>query len=301
MIAVSLWTITSLSAEYTWTLDIPLRVNLPTTRALVQPVPEKVDMTVRATGWTLLRLITSKLSVVLSPLSSSRSHHDSIRYDDRALIENVQPTLGGAEVRRTSPDGLYVVVGRVDQRQVPVRNEVGIEPRHGFQVVGPVRVEPDSVTLVGSAAALEGITEWPTQATTLSDLYAPASTPVPLQDSLPGVVQPTRTTVRVVADVQETAERRFDDVDLINRGTNGDTSLTLILKPSHVSVLLRGGASDLSHIDPKMLVAYINVVQGADTLGLARPHLMPIPGFSVVDIEPDRIRYLWRRVVQESQ
>ena len=99
----------------------------------------------------------------------------------------------------------------------------------------------------------------------------------------------------LIADVQEVAERSFTDVPVINRGTVRDTALTLLLRPERVEVVIRGGARDLSRLDPSALVAYINVLQGVDTAGVARPRLLSLPGFTLVSIRPDRIRYVWRR------
>jgi hypothetical protein len=103
------------------------------------------------------------------------------------------------------------------------------------------------------------------------------------------------------ADVQEVAERVFPDIPLINRGTIRDTSMRLVLQPQRVEVLVRGGARDLSRLDPSALTAYVEIIEGVDTLGVAYPHISLPSGYNldVVTIRPERVRYFFRRVLQE--
>lgn len=298
-VALVLWSVTSLSDTFVWTLQVPLTVELRPDQALVRPVPRTVDVTMRATGWTLMKLIAgggASFEIYPSRTSAGRTEYvESL--SSRELLENI--TIADSRLLRVSPDSLSLHIGPVSSKKVPLVPAVQILPRKGFQVVGRMRLEPDSVMLTGSSLALESITSWPTATTVVGDVHAPVSRQVRISDSLHGVVLPTIMSARVVADIQETAERSFPDIPVINRGTIRDTSLRLVLQPDRVEVLVRGGARDLSQLDPQSLIAFINVIEGSDTLGVARPRLIPISGFTIVSITPSRVRYLWRRVARE--
>jgi hypothetical protein len=298
-IAGVLWSVTSLSDTFVWTLKVPLTVELPRDQALVAPLPRTIEVTVRATGWALMTLtVGNTLTCDIYP-KNTRGGEEHVEYiSSHQLLENIG-TTAETKLLRVSPDSLIVRYGPVSSKKVPLVPAVELIPRKGFQVVGQVRLEPDSVTLVGSVRALDSITSWPTAPQEFDDLHGPLSGQVGISDSLHGVVAATTRSTRLIADVQEVAERSFPDVPVVNRGTVRDTSIRLVLQPQRVEVLVRGGARDLSQLDPLSLVAYINVIEGTDTLGIARPRLMPLSGFTIVSIKPNRIRYLWKREVKE--
>jgi hypothetical protein len=168
-------------------------------------------------------------------------------------------------------------------------------------VIGQLRLSPDTVKLTGSRKILQDITSWPTDPLILNDVHRPVSQFVWLSDTLRGIVTPQIRRADLYADVQEVAERVFPDIPLINRGTIRDTSMHLVLQPQRVEVLVRGGARDLSRLDPSALTAYVEIIEGVDTLGVAYPHISLPSGYNldVVTIRPERVRYFFRRVLPE--
>ncbi len=299
LFAVVLWCIVSLSNQYTTTIEVPLRVELPASQALTQPIPQSIMLTTRASGWSLLKLLaTDRTECVVYPPRTQASDEESVVGINRTrLMAGIRTNVPDAQQVSVVPDSLTLAIGPVATKTVPLSPEVTINTRKGFQVIGALRVDPDTVTLVGSRKALQDITAWPTQPLTLKDVHHPVRQGIWVSDTLRGIVTPQPRSAELFADIQEVAERTFPDIRLINRGMIRDTSMHLVLQPQRVEILVRGGAHDLSRLDPTTINAYVEVIEGVDTSGIAYPRLVLPPGLniSVVSIKPDRIHYLFRR------
>src|SRR5438309_1447077 len=68
LIATALWGIASLSNTYETTLNVPLDLELPSDLALAQEAPQSIEVTVRARGWSLLKMLaTGHTEVIVRP------------------------------------------------------------------------------------------------------------------------------------------------------------------------------------------------------------------------------------------
>lgn len=298
-VAIVFWLLVSLSDTFVRTIEIPLRVELPPNQALVQPVPAAVHLTVRASGWSLLKMVTfGQTLCVLTPVVRVVDTPKVVKVTNTELLANIRTNVSEAQQLGISPNALQLAIGPVASKRVPLLPNIVINPRRGFDVIGRVAVTPDSITLNGSAEALRTIDGWRTRNVVLNDIHEPVRLIVRVSDSLRGVVTPTQGGAVIAADIQEVAERSFPDIPLINRGIERDTSLRLVLQPERIDVMIRGGVRDLSRLNPASISAYVEIDYGVDTTGIARPTLVLPPGFTVVRMEPARIHYLWQRIVR---
>lgn len=295
--ATTLWGVVSLNGTYSWTLAVPVRVELASGESLVDPLPKVLDLTVRTDGWSLMSLVVARrVECVISPPGHDGTER-SYLLTRNELLRNIQTTIGRDQLVSIAPDSIVMRIGPVESRRVPLRAVATIETKPGFQVIGPLRVAPDSILLTGSTHVIPSIDGWTTEHATLTNIYQPVNIRVAVRDSLPGVVRPTLRTVRLIADVQEIAERSFPDIPVLNRSTMRDTNARLVLQPPRITVMVRGGSRDLSRLSPTEIRAYVEVLEGVDTLGFAQPRVTTPNGshFSVVAFAPKQVRYLWRR------
>jgi hypothetical protein len=295
-VAATLWAIVSLNGTYNWTLAVPVRVELPSGEALVHPLPAAVNLTVRTDGWTLVGLLVARPAECVIR-TDGHGGRQAFLLGRNELLRSVRTSGNLGQLMSIEPDSLLVELGPIDERRVALRPEATIETKPGFQVIGPLRVIPDSIVLTGSSHVLPEIAAWKTEHTTLTDIFQPIRRRVRVSDSMPGVVRPEIRTALLVADVQEIAERSFPDIPILNRSTVRDTGLHLVLQPPRITVTVRGGARDLSGLSPTEIRAYVEIVEGADTLGVAQPRVTTPEGshFAVVSVTPKQVHYLWRR------
>ena len=270
---------------------------LPPGHALVTAQPPSLELTIRTDGWSLVSMIVARPAVAVVRPRTRGGVERTYILDRDDLLRSIQTTVSSGQLVSISPDTLVITLGPTRSRRVPLLAAAEIVTKPGFQVIGPLRVIPDSIDLIGSARVLPTINEWRTERTRLSDVHQPINARVAISDSLPGVVFPSMRSARLVADVQEIAERSFPDVPVMNRSTMRDTNLRLVLQPPRITVMVRGGARDLSRLSPTEVRAYVDIVEGADTFGVAQPRVITPVGshFSVVAVTPKLLKYLWRR------
>ena len=305
LIALALWGVLSLSQDYSWDINVPLEVRIDTTEeTLAESIPRFIRVTARGDGWTLMQIALGRdLLCRISPSEQPAVSDDSTRiytFSERDLLTNIVNVPATVRLEDAAPRGLRLVVTDIASKTVPLYYPAfSIDTREGFQVIGTPRVWPDSVRLSGPAETLEKITRWYTSPLNLSDVFQPVRTSVPVNDSLYGVITISPDRAQVQVEVQEIAEVTFENLPVINRGTAGDTTIRLLLYPQRVTVTLRGGAADLGRLSEGDVVPYIQLIQGIDTTGFVRPTIsLPTQGnASVINITPERIRYVWRKTV----
>lgn len=304
LFAVALWVIVSLTEEFDTTLDVPLSVELPPNLALARPIPQSLRVRTLVTGWGLLKIrATGRMESILRPLvpGSSGDSQLVMGFGLRDLLASVRTDVLDARQVNVTPDTLTLVFGPTGTKRVPLSPEVTINTRKGFQVIGRLQLLPDSVTLMGARNILADISSWPTEPLELTDVHRSVTQWISASDTLRNILSVIPRRAELHADVQEVAERTFSDVPIVNRGTVRDTSLRLVLQPQRVEILVRGGARDLSRLDPASMRAYVEILEGTDTIGVAYPRLLLPSGYdvSVVRIKPDRVKYVFRRTIRE--
>jgi len=293
-----MWAFVSLSGSYETMIELQIRVDLPPGLTLTKEIPSSLRVLVRASGWSLVKtLVVERPTLVLRPVGRGVVPNGTFGLGKSALQERLRAVLPEADGITFFPDSIALAFGSIVNKSVPLRITATIVPRPGFKVIGTPSLDPDTITLVGAHSVIDSITSWSIAPVSIADAHSPVSAWANVSDSLPLLVTTIPRRVELRADVQEIGERTFEDIVLIDRVTLHDSTLWLVLRPDRVSVLLRGGVRDLSRLDPRSIRAYVELVEGVDTVGYLRPRLLLPQGvdLSVVRVVPDRIRYVFRR------
>lgn len=308
MIALVLWGILSLSQSYTWDIDVPIIVEIDTTRqALGAEIPANLRVTARGNGWTLMQVVAGRgLIGRLDPTGRLTSANDSVRmfsFSERDLINSIR-VPSAIRIEKVLPGSLQLTVTDLTAKRVPLYYpDITVQTREGFQVIGKPTVTPDSVQLTGSINALSRIDKWYTKPLSLTDIFEPVLRQIPVSDTLRGVVIVRPEGASVSVNVQETAELTFEDIPLVNRSVASDTTLRLLLSPNHVSITLRGGTGELSRLEASDILPQIQLIPEIDTSGFIRPRIS-LPrhvNASIIRVEPERIRYVWRKGITSGK
>ncbi|WP_255473978.1 hypothetical protein [Pontibacter qinzhouensis] len=232
MAASTFWLLNALNKSYSTQTTYPIRFLYPESRLVpVKPLPEEIVINVTGKGWKLLR---KSLKVDVKPADIPVQSLPRNKY---VLGSSLRPALVN------SLDGLvlnFVVTDTIyfdfDER---IRRRVGLslDPKQKitedrFSVVGPVNIEPDSITFVGPSTMVNSIPD-PFLLRLPATLSAPAKVEVPINfDNKPLVKANTAQaviSVNVKGLVQE--ERQ-----IIPEIVNAPVGRTLTLRPSFVMV-----------------------------------------------------------------
>jgi len=222
--AAFLWFIFSLQETYTRILELPMEVaDIPDGRALTRLPPERAQVQVVGEGVQLLRYYYNPPRIFL------RGHEEG----EVDVQSAAREALGNVILQSVSPRTVDIMTGPVEWKRVRVQPRVELQLKAGHRIIPPVRIRPDSVTLVGARSILEGIRSWPTERRTLGGVDDSVSTMIPLRDSLAGLVEFDTREVAYFANVQEfTQAVRMVDV----RVTGMPDGRQVSLDPSRVEL-----------------------------------------------------------------
>jgi YbbR domain-containing protein len=290
--AMALWGYTTLSGEFTSFIEVPLKVILPGDRAIENPLPQNISVSVRGSGWQLFSLTFFNSSAQCLIDLSKRNIQDSTFKIARAdIIKSVRYLLN-LEAIDVIPDNLNLTLGRIGIIRVPVRPIIDINTKTGFLQVGKIDVQPDSIYIRGNEKVIGNIKEWKTQFKRFDAVHESFTASIPLSsDTLNTLVSLSTSNVTISADVQQAAEITIPDVKIQIRG--GVLPVSQNIKPRLLSVTLRGGINQISSVNPDAITASIQFNQILrDSTGILKPDIDFPEGLILLNTDPPYIYHI---------
>ncbi|WP_317175553.1 YbbR-like domain-containing protein [Pontibacter beigongshangensis] len=232
MAASTFWLLNALNKSYSTQTTYPIRFVYPESRLVpVKPLPEEIIINVTGKGWKLLR---KSLKVDVKP---AEVQIGSLPRNNYVLGSSLRPalvnSLDGLVLNFVVTDTIYFDFDEKIRRRVALNLDPKQEiTEDRFSVVGPVQIEPDSITFLGPATMVNSIPD-PFLLRLPGTLSASAKLEIPINfDNKPLVkanAEQAIVTVNVQALVQE--ERQ-----IIPEIVNAPAGHTLNLRPSFVLV-----------------------------------------------------------------
>ncbi|QXD15251.1 hypothetical protein GQ464_017925 [Rhodocaloribacter litoris] len=281
--ATLLWLIFTMQAVHTVSLSFPTEIrNLPPDEALVALPPRTVRVQVKGEGIQLLRLYYNPPTV---PIDAGAGE---INFDGV-----VTELAGGVQVEGVFPRTFVVRKEERTSRTVPIHARVEVRTPPAFELLGPVRLRPDSVAVSGAVSVLENLHFWPTVHRVFENVRDTLRTTVPLADTLAGLVLREFDAVEVLAVVEEFTEAVREIRVLVPGAPLGQEYVQLA--PPTITVRYRVPLSQYDAAqraeDFFATVSYDEI--RADTTGRVRPRLHTPANLALRDVDyfPRTLRY----------
>jgi hypothetical protein len=164
--------------------------------ALASDLPEYVTASVSGEGWRLLTLRNNPQAISIDINQPEILLADMIR-------EKIGPT--GINVLSVQPTMMRTELEERVTKVVPIQVQRDLSFRGQYDLVGSIRLEPDSVKITGAKSIVDSITYWPTERLELTNVNADISTTVALQ-KLPSILLSDVFEAVVIARVSEFTE-----------------------------------------------------------------------------------------------
>jgi hypothetical protein len=279
-----LWLVATLGETRTVMIDIPTTVeNLSSEQALTELPPPTVDVEIEGQGLQLLMLYGNR------PQASLDASLGAV--DVRSALTLAEGT--DLDIVSVSPQQVNVSTEPRIQRRVPIRSRLNLDLAPSHELLGPVRLRPDSVTISGAKSIVESFSLWPTKKRTIRDVRDSVSTKIALSDTLQALVD------RSISSVQATARAgRFTEdsvrIDVEVSGVPSDQNL-VALEPPTITVKYRVLFDQM--FDAKTASGFFATVPyekiRSDTSGFVRPEISVPSDLQIRDPEPSpsRLRY----------
>jgi YbbR domain-containing protein len=289
-IAIGLWVYASLNDEYQTVVAIPLVVEPPAGRAIENILPHRVSVDFTGNGWYLFNYM------YVNKMKRCKVNLDDVRKDDSIyVISSMDMQKGLDGINRIAPQRFYperinVKTGEIVEKEVRIVSDANIKLRDGFVLVGDIKTEPQTVTLIGNKNLIDTIRVWKTKNMQFDRVNSSFSHTVQVSDSLSSVIDIKPQDITIFATVQQYAEMTFNDIEV--RIINGQLPPEHTISPQFFNVTLSGGIELLGKIkssDISITVDYETLIN--DKNGIIKPVITIPPFTKMLNAEPQFLQH----------
>jgi hypothetical protein len=289
-----IWLLIELSKTYTSTVSFKVEyTNLPNNKLLQSKPVSTIDVAMKAPGFSLVKhkLIQKKISLNLKNLLKNNSSYYILPNNQLQGINTQLP--GDVELTKVLTDTIFFELGLNVAKKVPVNPNLKIEFKLGYNLIGKLKISPDSIVISGPQKNIDSIKEVLAKMVSLNDVYETIDIDLDLLLPPKGSnVKYMSKKVKVIAEVDKFTEGSFKiPVVIINEPEN----VKINPFPKEIEVVYQAGLSNFSKINENSIAIVFDYKQYEnDTL---IKYLTPIVKqksefISSINIHPRQIEFL---------
>ena len=299
-LASFLWFLNALEKHYTGHIIIPVRyVNLPKNKDLTGKLPEKLDLTVDAFGYTLLQY---KLSLAFSPLlldvnELTNNYLENLFLSKYSISSNAykgelaKQISSDIEIISIRPDSITFKVSRVIGKLVKVHPVVNATFAREYILQKPPAAKPELILVRGPEEILDTLAEINTKPVELRNLSQTVVREafILLTPELKSEVSK----VSVQIAVEQYTEAKFEIPILI---INQPDTLLIKTFPSKVKVICKVGISQYNKLNNSSFKAIIDYSHHSGVLSKLPIALGNLPeNILSLDYSPKEVDFIIER------
>lgn len=153
ILALSMWFIVNLNGDYSISINVPLRTgDIPENMALVEGLPEFVQVEVSGNGWKLVNLYNNPPAVYVDVVEGEVNLFEQVR--QRFSIEQ------DVSVLKVQPFVVSIGLEPKVSKKIPIKLNTKLAFMERYGLVGPTSIQPDSIVITGAASQVNDIDVW---------------------------------------------------------------------------------------------------------------------------------------------
>ncbi len=159
LLAVIFWVFSALNKVYTAHISYPVQfVYSHDSLMAVKDLPKEIPVNVTGGGWELLK---KTISTNVDPIEirlQNPTHTEFLTGSN--LLPDFSEQLKGLNVNYVATDTIYLQIEKIIEKKVHLFvDSASINLRKNFEIVSPVRVDPDSVFFRGPSSLIKKVPE----------------------------------------------------------------------------------------------------------------------------------------------
>ncbi len=160
VVAFVFWSILTLNNLVQENYQVRFRiVNVPKNATIISDYPEELSVTVRSSGYTMLRYMFGKVPEVVADYKKFANKKSEILINSQDLGELIVAQFGeGASLVAYSPEAISIKYTTLPGKKVPIGLIGDYASNFQFVVNGKVTIAPDSLTIYSDASHLDSVT-----------------------------------------------------------------------------------------------------------------------------------------------
>lgn len=290
-ISVCLWFIVNLSRDFNVTIQVPIQVaSVSNDEVISSDVPETASVNVSGEGWNIISVYNNPPRVLVTAQSQQVNLSDQLRNQISAFSD--------LNIIQVQPDQITIQTQPKVTKRVPVVSNVQLNMRGQFGLLHEPEITPDSVTISGTASAVDSVTEWPTVELQMDDVDSDIQQNIALQQPESRLSLELQT-VNFQARIAEFTEA---EVRVPIRTRNLPAGRAVTYNPSSITVLFDvpiNQYSDIENLRPFRAYVDYSVIE-EDGSGRIAPEIETLEtdfNIRLRSFQPPRVSYF--RIVPE--
>ncbi|MAP54366.1 YbbR-like domain-containing protein [Altibacter sp.] len=250
LLAALFWSLTKFSREYTASLSASLNyVNPPATQVLGDDNPTELSFDITASGFQFLLYELKRPQVTIDVSNYYKTNAGQAVINKTELAKIISGQLEQQVlVKNISLDELRISLSEVISKKVPLRPQVSISFKEGFNTTDSLRMSPDSVQVTGPAPQLDSIQFIETEPLSLENIDTNIDREIELKVPLQKKITLSPTKARISLRAEEFTQK---ELTLPITVVNLPDGITLKLIPERIVITFIVSVSEFNTIDPK--------------------------------------------------
>lgn len=270
LLSILFWFLTVMNKEYTTEISYPVRyIRFPEEKVLVNNIPERLELTVNASGYTLLKYNwRSRIAPIIFDVNSfslnTLGNDPSTVYILSSYAKDRVAKQLSSEIQiiDINPDSLIFQFASRIEKDVPVLVNLDLEFEKQFMQVGPYKIEPDSIRISGPELILDTIYSVQTESRSINSVNKPFEAELKLLRLNKVDMDPSEVWVQVPVE-QFTGASLKIPIEVENL----PDSLVLRAFPAQITVNFQVGLSAYETLNEHFFRAVIDYNEAGSMLG----------------------------------
>jgi hypothetical protein len=152
-----IWLLITFSKEYTTVITYAvIYKNIPQNKLLQEAPVNKIDITVKASGFKILRSNFKNKKIQLEASDLQRKEHSKFYFLTKNQVKKIQQQLlFGVELKEIEQDTIYLNLGLLTSKKVALKPNLYINYHIGYDLLNEIKISPDSIVISGPEAQVE--------------------------------------------------------------------------------------------------------------------------------------------------
>lgn len=152
-----IWLLITFSKEYTTVITYAvIYKNIPQNKLLQEAPINKIDITVKASGFKILRSNFRNKKIQLEASNLQRKEHSKFYFLTKNQVMKIQKQLlFGVELKEIEQDTIYLNLGLLTSKKVALKPNLDINYHIGYDLLNEIKISPDSIVISGPEAQVE--------------------------------------------------------------------------------------------------------------------------------------------------
>lgn len=146
-----IWLLITFSKEYTTVITYAVSYkNIPQNKLLQETPIKEIDITVKASGFKILRSNFKNKEIQLEASNLQRKEHSKFYFLTKNQVTKIQKQLlFGVELKEIEQDTIYLNLGVLTSKKVALKPNLNINYHIGYDLLNNIKISPDSIVISG--------------------------------------------------------------------------------------------------------------------------------------------------------